>query len=211
MPEEYPQGYLKSFGYNPYQISNTTRAITPEFIGAQTYSGGTTYGQDVQSGQAGGSNWLGDHWQNIAGGALGLIGTLGAFNSTNNSMPNLPDLPFSKEDIDSLIASKRQQGNRAIGGQLSQANIGTAGNLASRGLGSSTIVAGALQGNQQQAIASRQNLESSLNQEQMDMLQQLYRMQYEQEMAKWQAQQSQNQNKFDIFGTLADVGGLLLL
>lgn len=137
----------------------------------------------------------GTPWGKIAGGVGAGIGLLGAGSQLFGGGSD-----FDKGDIDSIIRSMRQSGTRQVGSQLSRANVATAGNMASRGLGSSTMTTGALGANQAAAMDALANLESSLG---------MTRGQLEQFLAQLQAQE--RAEKLGFFGEIADVGLMALL
>lgn len=123
----------------------------------------------------------------IAGAGLGLIGTL-------KNLQGI-DMPYSMSDIDELITKQRRTGYGAIGKQLSQANVATAGNLASRGLGSSTIATGALSANRAASMDAIAELEGQLTDQQRQMLMQLA-----------QLRQAEEMRKKNVWAKLADMG-----
>ena len=132
----------------------------------------------------------------LGGGIAGLAAQL--FGDQPDAAPG-----FTSDDIDKFISQQRQAGSRQIGGQLSRANVSTAGQMASRGLGSSTMTTGALQANQAGAMDAVGQLEAQLG---------LTRMQAEQFLAQLEAQQQAQQqaSQQQFFGGIADIGGLLL-
>lgn len=148
------------------------------------------------------------------GGGLALGGTLLGLGSAQPEVPTMPTLPFDKDSIDALIQTQRRAGVRNIGSQLSGANIAAAGNMASRGLGSSTMTTSALGANRAAALQARGQLEADLSQQEMQMMQQLHQMQLQQQMAQYQAQaaagQQESANYQQIGGQLANLGVTLL-
>jgi len=127
----------------------------------------------------------------IGGLGVGLLGQLFSVFGNDSSM--------TKGDIDSLIRDMRQGGYSQIGQQLSQANVSTASNLASRGLGSSTITTSALQGNQAAAMGAVGNLEAQLAQTRSQFLDYFNRL-----------EQTKRQEKMSFFSDIGDLASLLL-
>jgi hypothetical protein len=113
-------------------------------------------------------------------------------------------LPMDREGIEDLINQIRQGSTAQIGGQLSRSNIATAGNLASRGLGSSTIATGAMAENRAQALNALANLESQFAGMELSSLQELNRMRMQESLA-------QQQMMYDLFSGGLDVGGMAAL
>ena len=114
------------------------------------------------------------------------------------------DLPLDREGIEDLINQMRQGSTARIGGQLSRANIGTAGQLASRSLGSSTITTGALAGNQAQALDALAGLESQFAGMELSSMQELNRMRMQENMAR-------QQMMYELLSGGLDVGGMAAL
>jgi len=139
-------------------------------------------------------------WGKIAAGAGAGVGLAGAVGTAFGSGY---DLPIDKADIDKMINQMRSTGYTGIGQQLAGANVATAGNLASRGLGSSTITTGALGANQAAAMQAISQLESQLGVDRNRMLMQLAQMEAQRDQMKRQDQMS-------VWSNLADVGLMAL-
>ena len=127
---------------------------------------------------------------------MSFLSTLNPFSKT--------DLPLDREGIEDLINQMRQGSTAKIGSQLSRANVGAAGQLASRGLGSSTITTSALAGNQAQAFDALAGLESQFAGMELSSMQDLNRLRMQESMAN-------KQMMFELLSGGLDIGGMAAL
>lgn len=102
-------------------------------------------------------------------------------------------------DIQRMISNMRQAGYSRIGRQVAGGKQAAAGQLAASGLGDSSMVQAALGQVGAGGVSALADLEASLSQEQMRMVQNLMAMQQQERM--WKQQQMA-----DIFGGISDIG-----
>lgn len=111
---------------------------------------------------------------------------------------------FDREAIDELISGYRQMGTRRAGQRLARANVATAGQFASRGMGGTTMATGALGANRAMMEQSLADLEAKLAGVESDIM-------MRQEQMRFGGQMQRTQDINALLGGIGDISLMYLL